>query len=143
MVRDRIEASSEQQLQIRLISNRQTNDRQYNSPSTSEIAALIIGDLGEAIDGRDIIIHNKINGLRRLEEKHPSYMALQYPILFPYGVDGFHDDVPYSTNTSRRRTKKKCVTIREFYAYRLQQRNEDGKTLRTYGRLFQQYMVDA
>ena len=84
MVRDRIEASSEQQLQIRLISNRQTNDRQYNSPSTSEIATLIVGDLGDGIDGKEIIIHDKKNRL-----------SFQYSILFPYGEDGFHDDIPY------------------------------------------------
>ena len=80
---------------------------------------MIVGDLGEGIDGKDIIIHDKKDGLCLLEEKYPSYMALQYLILFPYGEDRFHDDITYSTSTLRRKTKRKCVTMREFYAYRL------------------------
>lgn len=35
------------------------------------------------------------------------------------------------------------MTIREYYAYRIQQRSLEGKTLISAGRLFQQYIVDA
>ena len=33
--------------------------------------------------------------------------------------------------------------MREYYAYKLQQRAEEGKTLIRGGRLYQQYIVDA
>jgi len=68
-------------------------------------------------------------------------MALLYPIPFLYGEDRFHDDNPYITDSLRRMAKRTCVTMREFYAYRLQQKNVEEKTLLTRGRLFQQYMV--
>lgn len=43
---------------------------------------------------RDIIVHENVGGLKKISEIHPSYMALQYPLLFPYGEDGFHTNIP-------------------------------------------------
>jgi hypothetical protein len=39
--------------------------------------------------------------------------------------------------------KRESVTMREYYAYRLQQRSHEGTTLLLGGRLFQQFIVDA
>ena len=74
---------------------------------------------------------------------HPSYMALQYPLLFPYGEDWFHDNIPYHDNTGKRKTTRGFVTMKEYYAYMIQQRNNQGTTLIKGGRLYQQYIVDA
>ncbi|GJU56648.1 ATP-dependent DNA helicase PIF1-like protein [Tanacetum coccineum] len=70
-------------------------------------------------------------------------MALQYPLLFPYGEDGFHEKIPYHTNEVSQKTNRGFVTMKEFYAYIIQQRNDQGTTLLRGGRLFQQYLVDA
>ncbi|GJZ42137.1 DNA helicase PIF1, ATP-dependent [Tanacetum coccineum] len=40
-------------------------------------------------------------GSKRISDLHPSNMAVQYPLLFPYGEDGFHER--YLTITIRRR----------------------------------------
>ncbi|GJR13431.1 helicase, partial [Tanacetum coccineum] len=72
-----------------------------------------------------------------------SYMALQYPLLFLYGEDGFHEKIAYHNNAGSRKTKRGYVTMKEYYAYIIQQRHNQGTTLLRGGRLFQQYLVDA
>ncbi|GKB81330.1 ATP-dependent DNA helicase PIF1 [Tanacetum coccineum] len=70
-------------------------------------------------------------------------MALQYPLLFPDGEDGFHEQIPYQRNTGERKTKRGDVTMNEYYAYIVQQRKNQGNTLLKGGHLFQQYLVDV
>ena len=108
-----------------------------------EVETLIIVDFSEGIAVRDIIVNNKDIGPQRISDLHPSYMVLQYPLLFPYGEDGFHDNIPYHDNTGKRKTTRGFVTMKEYYAYMIQQRNNQGTTLIKGGRLYQQYIVDA
>ncbi|GJV44873.1 ATP-dependent DNA helicase PIF1-like protein [Tanacetum coccineum] len=70
-------------------------------------------------------------------------MARQYPLLFLYGEDGFHEKIAYHNNACSRKTKRGYVTMKEYYAYIIQQRHNQGTTLLRGGRLFQQYLVDA
>ncbi|XP_076928055.1 uncharacterized protein LOC143591869 [Bidens hawaiensis] len=58
------------------------NARTYNLPTTFEVAALIVGDIGEEIDKRDIIVTTQSGALQRISELHPCYVPLQYPIFF-------------------------------------------------------------
>ncbi|GJR23564.1 ATP-dependent DNA helicase PIF1 [Tanacetum coccineum] len=106
-------------------------------------AALIVNDFGDGLPTRDIIVSSKDNGPKRMSKLHPSYMALQYPLLFPYGEDGFHDKIPYHSNTGGRKTKWGYVTMKEYYNYIIQQHPNESSTLLRGGRLFQQYLVDA
>ncbi|XP_057421492.1 uncharacterized protein LOC130715411 [Lotus japonicus] len=140
MARDRLSAPGTANVRIKLLGTRSTESRQYSKPTSSEIAALIVGDFGNSNGKRDVIIEHKTMGFQRITELHPSFMAMQYPLLFPYGEDGFHLEIPYSQTNGR---KRENVTIREYYAYRIQQRSLEGKTLISAGRLFQQYIVDA
>ncbi|XP_074318083.1 uncharacterized protein LOC141654868 [Silene latifolia] len=78
---------------------------------------------------------------QRINELHPSYMALQYPLLFPYGEDSYHTEIPYIDQGQG--GKRKNVTMREYYAYRVQLRNSEGSTLLCGGRLFQQFLEDS
>ncbi|KAL4626567.1 hypothetical protein ACB092_05G106000 [Castanea dentata] len=81
---------------LRLIGSRTTDGREYNLPTCSEIAAIIIGDIGAENAHRDIIVELKEGGLQHINVLHPSYMALQYPLLFPYGEDGLRLGILYS-----------------------------------------------
>ncbi|XP_077215969.1 uncharacterized protein LOC143850629 [Tasmannia lanceolata] len=112
-------------------------------PTTSEVAALIVGDLSETNVESDVIVEHKSDGLQRISDLNPSFMAMQYPILFPYGEDGYHLGIPCKCNEGRRQTKRHCVTMREYYAYRIQQRENESQTIIRGGRLFQQFLVDA
>ena len=70
-------------------------------------------------------------------------MALQYPLLFPYGEDGYMLGIPYRNLNWSNSRKRESITMREYYAYRLQQCFHEGKTLLLGRRLFQQFIVDA
>ncbi|GJQ99672.1 hypothetical protein Tco_0522657 [Tanacetum coccineum] len=69
----------------------QGSARQYNDPSLLEVAALITNDFSDGVPSRDIVVDSKDGGPKRISELHPSYMVLQYPLLFLYGEDGFHE----------------------------------------------------
>ncbi|XP_035829924.1 uncharacterized protein LOC118479488 [Helianthus annuus] len=120
-----------------------TNNPQYNRPNVSEVAVLITNDFGENTELRDVIVSTQNGTLQRISELHQLYMPLQYPLLFPYGETGFHERIRYHDNTGRRSTKRQCVTMREYYCYRIHYRNNEGTTLLRGGRLFQQYLVDS
>ncbi|GJY99326.1 ATP-dependent DNA helicase PIF1-like protein [Tanacetum coccineum] len=112
-------------VELRLLSER-TNARQYNKPTVAEVAALITNDFGNGILSRDIIVNKLHYGPKRISELHPAYMALQYPLLFPYGEDGFHEKIPYYTNSRRRKTNRGFVTMKEYYSYIIHQRNDQA-----------------
>ncbi|KAL6563271.1 hypothetical protein OROHE_005858 [Orobanche hederae] len=141
MARDWCHSHNTATFQLRLLSDRRAS-RQYNPPIVPEIAALVTNDFGEGLPTRDIFISNKVEGLKRISELHPEYMALQYPLLFPHGEDGFHEKIPYHTNKGARKTNRGFLTMKEYYAYIIQQRNNQGTTLIRGGRLFQQFLVD-
>ncbi|GKB15391.1 ATP-dependent DNA helicase PIF1-like protein [Tanacetum coccineum] len=82
-----------------------TATRQYNAHTVSEVAALIINDFGDGLPSRDIVV-NKNTGPQRISELHPSYMVLQYPLLFPYSEDGYHEKIPYYINGGSQKTKR-------------------------------------
>ena len=122
MARDKLKEEHPTDLNIRLIGERNEVNRQYNAPTATEVAALIVGDFGCSNTGRDIIIDHQTHGLQRVSKDNPSFMALQYPILFPYGEDGYYEGIRYNAISKRKKTKRGCIIMREFYAYRIQQR---------------------
>ena len=89
MARDRFTKSKMWNIKIRLIGTHNPNGRQYNLPTSSEVVAVIVGDFNVESSNHDIIVENKSSGLQRISELHPSFMSLQYPLLFPFGEDGF------------------------------------------------------
>ncbi|XP_077251766.1 uncharacterized protein LOC143890990 [Tasmannia lanceolata] len=143
MARDRFKESDLHDVHIRLIGNRGKDVRQYNMPTTSEVAAVIVGDLSKTNVERDVIVEHISDGLQCISDLNPSFMAMEYPILFPYGEDGYHLGIPYKCNEGRRQTKRHCVTMREYYAYRIQQRENESQTIICGRLLFQQFLVDA
>ena len=115
--RDVLHANNIVDLRIRIIQARP--GRQYTRPTADEVAALIVG--GEHTDGetRDIIVCKIDGNLQRIYETHPSYMPLQYPLLFPYGTDGWSEHIPCVEGSS---SNRRYVTMREFYAFLIQYR---------------------
>ncbi|KAH9667847.1 helitron like n domain-containing protein [Citrus sinensis] len=67
--------------------------RRYNMPTVSEVAGLIIGDFSESNFQRDVIIEHRTKGLRRITDLHPSFMPMTYPLIYPYGEDGYRPDI--------------------------------------------------
>src|ERR1044071_5910281 len=112
MARDCFQKNPDAQVKLRLNGMRKEDGRTYNLPMVSEVAGLIIGDLNEKTDKRDIIVQTIDGKLKRVSELHPSYLALQYPLLLPYGDDGYridilHKNVPLPNESSSSNSKNK------------------------------------
>ncbi|GKD74965.1 hypothetical protein Tco_1333247 [Tanacetum coccineum] len=142
MAMDWCHADTTANVELRLLSER-TRSKQYNSPTVAEVASLITNDFGDGEPTRDIVVCKKDSPPKRISELHPSYMALQYPLLFPYGEDSYHEKIMYHTNKGKRKTTRDYVTMKEYYAYVIQYRKDQRTTLHRGGRLFQQYLIDA
>ncbi|KAJ1288125.1 hypothetical protein BS78_02G065900 [Paspalum vaginatum] len=142
MARDRFKEADFQNVQIRLLGERSRDGRRYNLPTTSEVAAIILGQQTDEASERDIIVEHKDKQLQRISELHPSFMSMQYPLLFPYGEDGFRAEIPYEQKKGRA-GKRKYVTMLEYYCCRIQQRLNQSTLLLRSGRLFLQFIVDA
>ena len=76
----------------------------------SDVAGLIVGDIGLEEKYRDIIIETQIGQLQRINELHPSYLPLQYPILSPYGENGYKRDILLS-GTKEKKKLSFCENI--------------------------------
>ncbi|XP_074300017.1 uncharacterized protein LOC141631214 [Silene latifolia] len=148
MARDRLSSNEDVEVSIRLISRRDTDGRTYNCPTASEVATLIEGDLGPNMDKRDIIVQKSCGRLQRISELHPSYMAPQYPLLFPFGEDGYRLRILHgeeSLGISQSENPRDKLTLREWFAFRIQDRplSMEYPILLLARRLFQQFLVDG
>ncbi|ONL99944.1 Retrotransposon-like protein [Zea mays] len=96
MVRDRLADKESEDFIIRLIGVKEGDPVQYNLPTTDQLAMFIVGDFSLDTFKRDIIIETETKELKRISSLHPAYMALQYPLLFPFGERGFQGNVIYA-----------------------------------------------
>ncbi|GBP76380.1 hypothetical protein EVAR_53656_1 [Eumeta japonica] len=107
--------------------------RRYNAPTIDEVTIAIFGD---QFQPRDIILHRRNNQLINVAETHRCYDALQYPVIFWDGADGYNLNVKmiYPVNCAE---INKTYSPMNFYAHRLViRRNEDNYILKY------QYILD-
>jgi len=78
MIRDIYKEQEIPSMKLRLINRRNTDSNQYELPTSSDIGGLIVGDIGEYEQGRDIIIEDRTNNLQRITKLHPS--------IWPYNI---------------------------------------------------------
>jgi hypothetical protein len=81
-------------LKLRLIASRIKDAHRYNVPMADEVATLMIGDGSEVVDRCDILVAQETGLFQCISKLHVGYMALHYPLLFPYGEDGWHPNIP-------------------------------------------------
>jgi hypothetical protein len=142
MARDILKGGHMHDLKLRLISERKSDGRIYNEPTVSEVAAFIVGDVDTA-DKRDIILHQTNGQLQRIDEFHAAYLSYQYPLIFPYGEDGYRDGILHKYRAEVIVTSKNRLTIKEWFSYRIQSRKGEARTLLCSRRLLHQFMVDG
>ncbi|XP_056841708.1 uncharacterized protein LOC130494895 [Raphanus sativus] len=140
--RDRFDVEGSTGYKMRLIESRQSDGRTHNLPTANEVAALIPGDFVLNMEPRDIVLESTSEKLQRISELHPAYLPLQYPLLFPYGEDGFRLNIPIGFEDMAGR-KRKNVTMREYFAFRILERKGEAPTITRSGILFHQFLVDA
>ncbi|GFT98900.1 helitron_like_N domain-containing protein [Trichonephila clavipes] len=113
--------------------------RQFNAPTIDEVAIVIVG---EEFNSRDIILHRRNGDVQRVTETYDnsSYDALQYPILFCQGDDGYHFNINMKNPTTNVDINKKVSAMN--YAYRMMIRENADNHILKCRQLFHQYIVD-
>ncbi|OWZ11781.1 Helitron helicase [Phytophthora megakarya] len=128
-------------LMLRLHVTRHANPGTHNTPTASEVAAIVI-DQGAALH-RDIVLITRGAGFRRIFESSSSYDPLQYPLLFAYGERGWtYDHFSYVGNPVSNNGEPKIMSLQEYEAYILYDRTASDTLILRAGRLTQQYCVD-
>lgn len=114
-------------------------DRCYGPPTGGTLGCIVLGD--DCVTNKyDIVVHSKSGKPQRVRKLHPSYMALQYPLLFPYGENGWSPQLKQSNETG---VDAKNLTVNMYYSYQIHARYSVYSLLLNACRLFQQYLVDA
>ncbi|CAI9290380.1 unnamed protein product [Lactuca saligna] len=131
------EESNLQSYAVQLFNN--VADRRYDLPSSGSLGCIVTGD--DTISTTyNIIIHSQSGRPQRISKLHPSYMPLQYPLLFPYGEEGWS---PRLKIGNRIGATARNLTVNMYYAYQIHARQHIWSPIVNSSRLFQQYLVDA
>ncbi|XP_019085492.1 PREDICTED: uncharacterized protein LOC104715250 [Camelina sativa] len=85
---------------LRTTKDRAQSGKTYNLPTTLEVAALYVGDFDLEMEPKDIVLEIMEGKLKRIIELHAGYLPLQYPLLFPFGEDGYHIDLELKRTTT-------------------------------------------
>jgi hypothetical protein len=79
---------------------RGVDSRRTNAPTATEVAAWI-PDGSDPVKGcKDIKLFARSGETRHISSMHPSYMALHFPLLFPYGESGWHTEIQHRSGMS-------------------------------------------
>jgi len=141
--RDKLMENNHPTVKLRILGKRNRDGRTYNMPTTSEVAALIVGDFDSSDFDRDIVVEERTGFLKRISIVEPSYFPLQYPLLFPMGEDGYRKDIKYQISDRKAAIQRLFVTLKEWIAYRIQQRERDCSTIVFSRRLLHQFLCDS
>jgi len=111
----------------------------FNTPSaTSEVAVVMTG---EGHNPRDIVVNLRDNTLHQIADTHRSYDALQYPIIFWQGQDGYHFGLRHFNPETGVASPRK-ISCMDFYCYHFMVRQQNFNLILRFKDLFQQFLVD-
>ncbi|CAH0703019.1 unnamed protein product [Spodoptera exigua] len=112
--------------------------RRFNAPTVNDVAAIIVGDPTKS---RDIVVQRRSNIMHRVNETHRLYDALQYPIIYWQGQDGYDITLKMVDPITGVSTNKNLSAM-NYYAYRMMIRTHEENVILKCRRLFQQFAVD-
>jgi hypothetical protein len=133
--RDRLAEDGDEEFIIRFVGAREGDPVQYSLPTTDQLAMLVVGDFSLDTFQRDIVIQTRSGDLEHISSLHPAFMALQYPLLFPFGERGYQVGVPYDGVTPTKKQKRVKVTMQDYFRYRFHYRKKDANPFLCYGTL--------
>ncbi|ONL99141.1 Helicase [Zea mays] len=139
------------------------NQKLYNSPITSEVAAIWIeGSERRGQFSNSVMLHGKDRSSHGIRSYHGCYDALSYPLFFPKGELGWHANIPKSNvsmdevdayrdqhrrsdanNDDTERPSHLCVSVPDYYCYRFQICPSIFNPILHGKQLFQQFAVDT
>lgn len=86
-------------IQIHIASNVKVDQRVYNTPTADQVAAIWIEGNKENVPfERDIVVHAHSGNRHRIKHYFSFYDSLQYPLLFPRGEPGWHQEIDRCTD---------------------------------------------
>ncbi|KAF7801896.1 uncharacterized protein G2W53_041007 [Senna tora] len=92
---------------------------------------------------RDIIVENRYGLLQRIDELHPLYLPMQYLLLFSYGEDRYREETLYRHGSISDERKQRHLTLRQYFAYKIQDRHHEFNMILRDGKVTQQFIVDG
>jgi len=122
LARDRLNDHGNEEFVIRIVGAREGDPVQYNLPTTDELAMLVVGDFSLDTFKCDIIIETHSGELKQISCLHPAFMALQYPLLFPYGERGFQAGVLYNGINPTEKNTRVHITMQDYYCHQFHYR---------------------
>ena len=124
-----------------IVRDTKDDQRRYNAQQVNEVAMVFESEDGAVPSTRDLMVYKRAKigqGTERISLVHGQLDAMTYPVLFPYGFEGFTDALKYA----HRRGIRSNISMLEFYNYYLAVRDTFNPILHG-GRLMQQFVVDA
>lgn len=115
------------------------HERRFNEPLANEVAIVIVGN---EFDRRDIVLEKKNSQLQMVSETHRSYDALQYPLIFWEGEDGYNFSIMQTNPATGASVDGKKVSAMNFYAHRIMIRAGSVNHILRCRQLFHQFAVD-
>ena len=101
----------------------------YNAPVVDEVSAVITG---LKHGRRDIVIKHREGQLTSIQDTNHAYDALQYPLIYTMGEDGYDFGIAIvdeDKNPIINKGKKRYVTAMNYYAYMLMIRDDESNHL--------------
>jgi len=141
LARDRLADDSNEEFIIRIVGAREGDPVQYNLPTTDQLAMLV--DFTLDTFQRDIVVQARCGQLQHISALHPAYMALQYPLLFPYGERGFQVGVFYDGANVSGKKKRIKMTMQDYFRHAFHYRKNVPNPFLCYGQLSTQAKIDA
>ncbi|KAL8137436.1 LOW QUALITY PROTEIN: hypothetical protein V2J09_003437 [Rumex salicifolius] len=126
MARDRFQNDDSSELRLQLISNRNSDGRRYNLLTSSEVAALIVGDIVNYKGFTNCILR-----------------TLLFNILWHSPMDDYRLDIALSDRENISSRMRSRVTLKEFVQFRIHERPREASTLRSSGKLFLMFLADS
>ena len=139
--RDKLNEADIPEFQIRLFGVARGN--QYELPTADTIGAIVYDGGPETATDYDVVIQRHSGEAESVNKLHPAYMALQFPLLFVYGEQGYHLNMMLANLGTSDMEDQKRMTMKAYYAYQLCDRVGGHSLITRAGRLFQQYVVNA
>nr|GEY79571.1 helitron helicase-like domain-containing protein [Tanacetum cinerariifolium] len=78
----------------------------YEFPTSNTLGAMVFESGITSNTDFDVIIQHKDDPTHRVNKLHPSYLSLQFPILFIYGQSGYHTNLKLRLADSRGRARR-------------------------------------
>ncbi|GJU05005.1 DNA helicase [Tanacetum coccineum] len=113
--------------------------RGYEFPTSNTLGAMVFESGITSNTYFDVIIQHKDGPPQRVNKLHPSYMSLQFPLLFIYRKSRYHTDLMIKSADGHGRARR--IIMLAYCIYELHFRLQQYDLLFRDGSLFQQYIV--